>query len=158
MLIGRSELKLLHVSHRKGSSENALETKQQREERERNQLSRFEQSIIRVVFPFDRLVLQAIFNTTDSIQTVLNTLAKYTTYGDLYLFTAPPKNVLAGSCRLNELRLVPSGLVYCNSTQNTNNQPMIIEEFKSKTTSYFGAGQLAAKKMKLIFQKSNECK
>lgn len=119
---------------------------------------KYAHTIIRLVLPYDRLVLQALFKPNATVEDILTVLRKYThpQTDSLYLFTAPPKTVLSNQCTLFDLNLVPSGLVYCGSCQN--NATMIAQQFKDCLTAFPVASKLSIFQMKSIFAKSKEKK
>jgi len=136
-------------------SDTLLETGKMREERERVERNKFDQTIIRVVFPYDKLILQAFFKPGDPISVIIDVVKKYIDDGDIYLFTAPPKEILLLDTKLIDLKLVPTGLIYCGTKQN-NSQGVIKEQFRVLTTPFMAASQLAMKQLKSIYKSSKE--
>ncbi|KAG8195531.1 hypothetical protein JTE90_019519 [Oedothorax gibbosus] len=95
-----------------------LLTKEQRQNQILQQFARYTQTVVRVYFP-ERLVLQAVFNVNETVQTVSDFLRSYLEDDRLtfYLYITPPKEKLNPSKTLVEAMLVPAAVVYfgCDS-------------------------------------------
>uniref|UniRef100_A0A1B6K7N0 UBX domain-containing protein n=1 Tax=Homalodisca liturata TaxID=320908 RepID=A0A1B6K7N0_9HEMI len=78
-----------------------------------SRLNRYTRTVVRVQFP-DRMVLQAVFNHSETVQTVLDFIQTFLDPPDVqfYLYTAPPKSILNPSVTLVDAKLTPRALVY----------------------------------------------
>ncbi|XP_043209292.1 tether containing UBX domain for GLUT4-like [Amphibalanus amphitrite] len=76
-------------------------------------LSAHRHCVVRVQFP-DRLVLQGVFLSTDTVQVVMDFTAQFLEdpAAKFTLFVTPPKTPLAPSARLFEVDCVPAALVH----------------------------------------------
>ncbi|XP_043209728.1 tether containing UBX domain for GLUT4-like [Amphibalanus amphitrite] len=94
-----------------------LLTADQREARRQadllTRLSAHRHCVVRVQFP-DRLVLQGVFLSTDTVQAVVDFTAQFLEdpAAKFTLFVTPPKTSLAPSARLFEVDCVPAALVH----------------------------------------------
>ncbi|OTF71218.1 hypothetical protein BLA29_004028, partial [Euroglyphus maynei] len=131
-----SDLKhlLAELRRQRSTSEAALETQQLRANREQQQRQQFKQTILRIIFPYDRLVMQAVFKPTDEIESVAKVIGKYIHHSNIVLFVAPPKTILDRKSNLYDLKLVPCGIIYC--TPIDDQQPLIRNEFRNVLTEF----------------------
>ncbi|GFW41308.1 tether containing UBX domain for GLUT4 [Trichonephila clavipes] len=114
-----NDAKYLMETYRKERTElenQPLLTKEQRDRQILEKLSRYSQTVIRIYFP-ERLVLQAVFNTTETVKTVQDFIRGYLTDINLnfYLYITPPKEKLSPSKTLLEVMLIPAAVVYFGS-------------------------------------------
>ncbi|XP_054160351.1 tether containing UBX domain for GLUT4-like [Oppia nitens] len=117
-----------------------FETKQMREKRERERMLRYKSVVVRICFPNDKLVYQAIFKPDDTVASVLKIASNYVKTNNFYLFTTPPKCRLKAESTLYSCGLVPAALIHFGSDSSTL---VIKEEFKNRITSYKLAAKLA---------------
>lgn len=82
-----------------------------------NLLHKYKKCIIRIHFP-NRLVLQTIFKSTETVLDIINFIRKYLIDEslDFSLFTTPPKTILKPEDTLLECGCVPSAMIHfsCN--------------------------------------------
>lgn len=144
-----SDLKhlLAELRRQRSSDDQALETKQLRANREQQKRQQFKQTILRIIFPYDRLVMQAIFKPNDSIELIAKVIDKYIHHhSNINLFVAPPKTILDRQSNLFDLKLVPCGIIYC--TPLNDKQPLIRDEFRNCLTTFSNVVIHALNKMK----------
>ncbi|GFQ83624.1 tether containing UBX domain for GLUT4, partial [Trichonephila clavata] len=115
-----NDAKYLMETYRKERTElenQPLLTKEQRDRQILEKLSRYSQTVIRIYFP-ERLVLQAVFSTTETVKTVQDFIQGYLTDINLnfYLYITPPKEKLTPSKTLLEAMLIPAAVVYFGSS------------------------------------------
>lgn len=115
-----NDAKYLMETYRKERTElenQPLLTKEQRDRQILEKLSTYNQTVIRIYFP-ERLVLQAVFNATETVQTIEEFIRGYLTDKNLnfYLYITPPKEKLNPSKTLLEVLLIPAAVIYfgCN--------------------------------------------
>jgi len=86
---------------------------QEKTERLSQILHKHKTAVIRVQFP-DRTVLQGAFAPLESVQTVLDFIKPFIRYSNAkyYIFTSPPKVVLAPEKKLMDVGCVPCAKVY----------------------------------------------
>ncbi|GFT78810.1 tether containing UBX domain for GLUT4 [Nephila pilipes] len=111
-----NDVRYLMETYRKERTElenQPLLTKEQRDRQILEKLSRYNETVIRVYFP-ERLVLQAVFNATETVQTVQDFIRGYLTDKNLnfYLYITPPKEKLSPSKSLLEAMLIPAAVTY----------------------------------------------
>ncbi|GIX70995.1 tether containing UBX domain for GLUT4, partial [Caerostris extrusa] len=111
-----NEVRYLFDSYQKERKElenQPLITKDQRQRQIMEKLARYNQTVIRVYFP-ERLVLQAVFQTTEKVQTVQDFIQNYLENKNLnfYLYITPPKSKLNPSKTLLESMLIPAANIY----------------------------------------------
>ena len=121
-----------------------LETKQMREKRRREQMMKYKSTVVRVCFPYDKLVFQAIFKPNDTIKDVMRVLTDYLNVQDFNLYTVPPKHNLKPESTLLESELVPAALIHIGLDSSKSGQTVIKDQFKSKLSSYKSAAKVAA--------------
>lgn len=137
-----SELKKIQIN------EEMLETKEQRENRKLLERKRYKKTILRIIFPYDKLVLQLMITPDNLVNDVYKIVTKYTRHSDIHLFVVPPKTILSKDSNLYDLKLVPCGILYCAS--NTGDHLEIIrDEFKSKVYTYSQVTHYAFKRIKM---------
>uniref|UniRef100_A0A6P6Y5K4 Integral membrane protein GPR155-like n=1 Tax=Dermatophagoides pteronyssinus TaxID=6956 RepID=A0A6P6Y5K4_DERPT len=144
-----SDLKhlLAELRRQRSNDDQALETKQLRANREQQKRQQFKQTILRIIFPYDRLVMQAIFKPNDSIELIAKVIDKYIHHhSNINLFVAPPKTILDRQSNLFDLKLVPCGIIYC--TPLNDKQPLIRDEFRNCLTTFSNVVIHALNKMK----------
>ncbi|CAL1284646.1 unnamed protein product [Larinioides sclopetarius] len=90
-----------------------LLTKDQRQRKVLDKLAQYKKTVIRVYFP-ERLVLQAVFQTTETVQDVHDFVRNYLEDRNLnfYLYITPPKEKLSPSKSLIETMLIPAAVIY----------------------------------------------
>ncbi|XP_071037479.1 tether containing UBX domain for GLUT4 isoform X2 [Parasteatoda tepidariorum] len=93
-----------------------LLTKEQRDRQLCQKFSTYSQTVIRIYFP-EKLVLQAVFMITETVETVCEFVRNYLEKKDIcfYLYTTPPKEKLIYSKTLLECLLVPAAVVHFGS-------------------------------------------
>jgi tether containing UBX domain for GLUT4 len=130
--------------YRVGNSENLLETKQQRERREQNKHNKYESTVIRICFPYDKLVLQAVFKPEDTINDAIKVINSHLkdNVKDFYLYSSPPKNILKLDSTLMDLNLVPAALIHFG-VKSMSTESVLKPELKEKITSYKLAAKIA---------------
>lgn len=83
-----------------------------------NLLHKYKKCIIRIHFP-NRLVLQTIFKSTETVLDIMNFIRKYLVdeFLEFYLFTTPPKTIMEPKETLLECGCVPSAMIHfsCNT-------------------------------------------
>lgn len=104
---------------------------------------RYKSTVIRVCFPVDRLVFQAVFKPTDTVRDVMQTLSDYLTIQDFYLYTVPPKRHLKPESTLFDAELVPAALIHFGVESAVSNQSAFKDQFKCKLSSYKMAAKIA---------------
>jgi len=91
-----------------------------------NLLHKYKKCIIRIHFP-NRLVLQTVFKTTETVLDIINYVRKYLVDEslDFSLFTTPPKTILKPEETLLECGCVPSAMIHfsCNGTEMNHLKP-----------------------------------
>ncbi|XP_076229786.1 tether containing UBX domain for GLUT4 isoform X2 [Nomia melanderi] len=89
------------------------------EQQTSTKLDKYYQSIIRIQFP-DQFVLQGLFESFETVQTIKNFIADYLSdpNSDFTIFTAPPKHILDPDKRLIDEDLVPSAIIYYSGSSN----------------------------------------
>lgn len=112
--------------------ERPLETQKLREQRLLKEEKKYEFTIIRLQFPFDRLILQTTFKPTDSIEQLANLVKEFVDVNDFYLYTAPPKKVLDNHSTFFKEKLVPAAVV-----QFGGHQKCVINEGLKQNISSF---------------------
>ena len=143
---------LLLNLHRIGNINSNLELRATREKREWTEINKFGLTIIRIIFPYDRLILQSFFKPSDTIDVVAKVVKKYTKTDIIHLFTAPPKIILSNSATLAQLKLVPNGSIYCSSNDSNNHStPLIQDKFSKRINSFSIASRIALNQMKSMF-------
>ncbi|GIY16386.1 tether containing UBX domain for GLUT4 [Caerostris darwini] len=102
-----------YQKERKQLENQPLITKDQRQRQIMEKLARYNQTVIRVYFP-ERLVLQAVFQTTETVQTVQDFIQNYleNKNSNFYLYITPPKAKLNPSKTLLETMLIPAANIY----------------------------------------------
>ncbi|XP_072382580.1 tether containing UBX domain for GLUT4 [Diabrotica undecimpunctata] len=105
----------------------------------------YKKAIIRVQFP-DRVVLQGTFATSDSIKDVIHFVREYLEDKSLnfYVYSTPPKYILAEDQNLLELGFVPGALIHFGTDQNSG-ESFLRRDLKDKFTSNSVASLAAAK-------------
>jgi len=126
-----------------GNQQKLLETQQMREQKRKEQINKYKSTVVRVCFPNEKLVFQAIFKPTDTIEDVKRVLKHYITSVDFYLYTVPPKRILKSGSNLYESQLVPAALIHFG-LHSSESKHVIKEEYKSKLSSYKSAAKIAA--------------
>ncbi|XP_025204254.1 tether containing UBX domain for GLUT4 isoform X2 [Melanaphis sacchari] len=98
-----------------------------------NLLHKYKKCIIRIHFP-NRLVLQTIFKSTETVLDVINFIRKYLIDESLNfsLFTTPPKTILKPEETLLECGCVPSAMIHFSSDMETD---QLKPELKQKIVS-----------------------
>ncbi|KAI1283159.1 Tether containing UBX domain for GLUT4 [Halotydeus destructor] len=116
-------------------NERPLETKSMREAKESRQAERYKKAVLRINFPSDGLVLQATFEPTETVQTVIDFVRQYIEDTELgfYIYVAPPKQVLKPADTLVSCSLVPAAMVHVG---HLTNSPILKAEVKAKTTMF----------------------
>lgn len=97
-----------HHLPRANLEDRPLETQKMREERLHREEKKYEFTIIRVLFPFDHLIMQTTFKPTDTIEQLRDLVKRFVTVDDFYLYTAPPKKVLDLKSTFLKEKLVPA--------------------------------------------------
>jgi len=99
-------------------------------------LNRYTKTVVRIQFP-DRLVVQAVFNHSDSIQTVMDFLRQFLDPPDVQfqLYTAPPKSVLRPESTMIEAKLTPRALVYFGQVPLSDRNNFLKPSLMSRLTS-----------------------
>lgn len=144
-----SDLKhLLSELKKVQTNEEMLETKEQRENRLLLERKRYKKTILRVIFPDDKLVLQLMFTPEDLINDVFKIVTKYTQHSDIHLFVVPPKTILSMESNLYDLKLVPCGTIYCASNKSDRLE-IIREEFKNNIYTFSQVTQYAFNRIKI---------
>ena len=115
-----------------------------REQKRMEQMNRYKKTVIRICLPNDKLVFQAVFKPTDSVEDIKRVIKQYITSDDFYLYTVPPKRVLKAESSLFDSDLVPAALIQIGFNSGDNHQNLVKEEFKSKLSSYKSAAKVAA--------------
>jgi len=105
---------------------------------------------IRIRFP-DRIVLQGIFRTSDTIGSVKTWLREYLHDSTLefYLFTAPPKKVLQDETKLVDEGLVAMVVIYFGSQNMPENNKVLKPAFYNQLSDPEKAFDLAKNKLKV---------
>lgn len=139
------DIRYLHedlIRQREESEKFPKETALLHAETLRKKFERYKQSVIRVLFP-DRLILQGLFDSTETIADVMAFVSNYVSHDvdDFYLFTAPPKELLPPTKQLFSASLVPKALVYFGS--NVSIDHPLKEEIRNKLSSSSGANRAA---------------
>ncbi|GBL76252.1 Tether containing UBX domain for GLUT4 [Araneus ventricosus] len=111
-----NEARYLLESYRKERLElenQPLLTKDQRQRQVLDKLAQYKKTVIRVYFP-ERLVLQAVFQTTETVQDVQDFVRNYLEdrHLNFYLYITPPKEKLNPSKSLIETMLIPAAVIY----------------------------------------------
>lgn len=98
-----------------------------------NLLHKYKKSIIRIHFP-NRLVLQTIFKSTETVLDIINFIRKYLIDEslDFCLFTTPPKTILKPEDTLLESGCVPSAMIHFSCSMEID---QLKPELKQKIVS-----------------------
>ncbi|XP_060842110.1 tether containing UBX domain for GLUT4 [Rhopalosiphum padi] len=98
-----------------------------------NLLHKYKNCIIRIHFP-NRLVLQTIFKSTETVLDIINFIRKYLIDESLEfcLFTTPPKTILKPEETLLECGCVPSAMIHFSCNMETD---QLKPELKQKIVS-----------------------
>lgn len=98
-----------------------------------NLLHKYNKCIVRIHFP-NRLVLQTIFKSTETVLDVINFIRKYLIDEslDFSLFTTPPKTILKPEETLLECGCVPSAMIHFSCNMETD---QLKPELKQKIVS-----------------------
>ncbi|KAL5243257.1 hypothetical protein ACI65C_010667 [Semiaphis heraclei] len=98
-----------------------------------NLLHKYKKCIIRIHFP-NRLVLQSIFKSTETVLDIINFIRKYLINEslDFCLFTTPPKTILKPEDTLLECGCVPSAMIHFSCSMETD---QLKPELKHKIVS-----------------------
>ncbi|CAG2169311.1 unnamed protein product [Oppiella nova] len=135
---------------RQQQGERMMETKQMREQRKRNEMLRYKSTVVRICFGNDKLIFQAIFKPTDTVDTVMRTVSSYVIPNQFYLYTTPPKHELNAGSTLFDSNLVPAAVVQFGSKSCKPEDKMIRHEFLDKISSYKSAAKIALNSRKPV--------
>ncbi|XP_029343426.1 tether containing UBX domain for GLUT4 [Acyrthosiphon pisum] len=115
-----------------------------------NLLHKYKKCIIRIHFP-NRLVLQTIFKSTETVLDIINFIRKYLIDEslDFCLFTTPPKTILKPEDTLLECGCVPSAMIHFSSNMEID---QLKPELKHKIVSGCQASIAAILSEKKEFQ------
>ncbi|XP_054288047.1 tether containing UBX domain for GLUT4 [Macrosteles quadrilineatus] len=107
-------------------------------------LHSYTKTVLRIQFP-DRLVLQAVFNHSDNVQTVVEFIKQFLHSPDVQfqLYTAPPKCVLKPESTLVEAKLTPRALVYFGAIPTSEETTFLKPSYLTSLTSPKQASEAA---------------
>ena len=114
--------------------ERALETAALREQRQST--SKYSKTVLRICFPSDGLMIQATFSPTESVESVCEFIRKYLDdeATKFYLYTTPPKQVLAPHDTLLKKQLVPAAVVHFGQTETSGS--VLKPHLQQRVTSF----------------------
>lgn len=133
--ITREDVRLMYgdlQAQKSNLEDRPLETQKLRDQRLSKEEKRYDFTIIRLSFPFDHLVLQAVFKPSDTIEELVNLVKQFVNVDDFYLYTAPPKKVLDNKSTFLKEKLVPAALIQFGGNQKA----VIKDEFKQQISSF----------------------
>uniref|UniRef100_A0A6P7FGA0 Tether containing UBX domain for GLUT4 n=1 Tax=Diabrotica virgifera virgifera TaxID=50390 RepID=A0A6P7FGA0_DIAVI len=120
----------------------------------------YKKSIIRVQFP-DRVVLQGTFATSDNIKDVIQFVREYLEDKSLnfYVYSTPPKCILAEDQNLLELGFVPGALIHFGTDQNSGESFLrrdLQDKFTSNSVASLAAAQIRRENMRKCTKQLND--
>ncbi|XP_055617344.1 tether containing UBX domain for GLUT4 [Toxorhynchites rutilus septentrionalis] len=118
--------------------------------RERDNLARYENTVIRVQFP-DRYVLQGKFKASERIADVITFVRNYLDDQslDFHLYTTPPKEILPTDSDLVQARCIPQALLHFGCTQDNVPKFLNVNVYDQLSNAY-GASVVAARSRSLL--------
>ncbi|XP_054718694.1 tether containing UBX domain for GLUT4-like isoform X2 [Uloborus diversus] len=142
-----NDVKYLMEEYKKARNEmenQPLLTRQQRERQFLQKLSYYRETVIRIYFP-EKLVLQAIFMSIETVQHVLDFVRTFLDDDqlDFYLYITPPKQKLPSTKTLLEAMLIPAAVVYfgCDSYRPNYLQAGLTEKISDPRAASFAAAE-----------------
>ncbi|XP_075224599.1 tether containing UBX domain for GLUT4 [Lycorma delicatula] len=99
--------------NRESMEQAPLQTEQLRKIEIENKIKLYDKTVLRIQFP-DRLILQGVFEPSDTVADVYNFVKSYIIDpdSDFYLYTAPPKRILPLEDTLFAVGCVPCAKIY----------------------------------------------
>lgn len=127
-----------------------LQIRAQKQNKMLEHLAHYKQTVIRIYFP-ERLVLQATFAITETIQAVADFLKGFLENRNLpfYLYITPPKEILPPGKTLLEAMLVPAAVIYFGS--NSGLQHYVSTDLRQKISDPRAASLAAAQSRKTSY-------